>query len=862
LVKIPDNSTLKDALDSLQENAFVEYAEPNFVWRIDSELIPNDPRFHELWGLRNTGQSGGTPDADIDAPEAWTLEIGKRDGVIAVVDTGIDYTHPDLIDNMWHNPNEIPGNGIDDDHNGYIDDVYGIDTYNQDSDPFDDNGHGTHCAGTIGAVGNNGIGVTGVNWMTKIMALKFMGSGGYGFTDDVIECMEYSIAMKERGIDVRVLSNSWGGNENSQALHDAISAAGSHGILFVAAAGNSAQNNDLSPSYPASYPNDNVISVAATNRKDDLASFSNWGGSTVDVGAPGESILSTTPGNTYTSYSGTSMATPHVSGLAALIMAMHPSYSYLQVKTSILSTVDKPSSLHGKVLSNGRINAWRALTANDTTMLITVMEPTYNFRLIKGAAYNLSAWVHTEINPILGASVQTAFSGGEPSVTLRDDGIFPDEVANDGIYTNGWTSGVQGNRTITVSSTAIGFDSASTSVTGYIESVPTYQISDTAYRWIELAGYNVGDCMGYNSYQVITTPFNIYFYGRSYSNLTVSPDGVLYFENRLIGWENMPIPSSNEYGVEGLVAVLWDELNMKPEIDRGVVFMGITGTQHDRILVIEWKDVARFYSTGRASFEGLFFENKTDIIFQYRDVSFESPDYDFGANATVGIQYNRHWGTQFSYNSPSLRNEYAIRLSLNTSLRDIASVILGAPQNTIHYIRTGNVFDDSSLGFVYGRSDAIQDIVSVSDPSYVDQATGEPAFTGNLVAFGGRYADKVTKYYEDHGLAAIGYQENATHIVFRHTVTGRTICSIPKSTFDSNVKDYFVIQGLNQGSRKVLLLWGVSALGTYASGMCFADIITPHIADYGDLYYIYSWEDLNGDHMQSSEEISLITSGS
>ena len=357
LVKIPDNLTLKDALDSLRENAFVEYAEPNYVLRIDSEVIPNDPRFPELWGLRNTGQLGGTPGADIDAPEAWALEIGTSNSVVAVIDTGIDYNHADLRDNMWRNPNEIPGNGIDDDHNGYIDDVHGIDTFNHDSDPFDDNGHGTHCAGTIGAVGNNGIGVTGINWITKIMALKFLGSDGYGFTDDVIECIEYSIAMKEHGINVRVLSNSWGGGENSQALHDAISAAGSHDILFVAAAGNAAQNNDLLPSYPASYPNDNIISVAATNRDDNLASFSNWGGSTVDVGAPGESILSTTPGNTYTSYSGTSMATPHVSGLADLILAMHPSYSYLQVKTSILSTVDKLSSLRGKVLSNGRISA-------------------------------------------------------------------------------------------------------------------------------------------------------------------------------------------------------------------------------------------------------------------------------------------------------------------------------------------------------------------------------------------------------------------------------------------------------------------------------------------------------------------------
>jgi hypothetical protein len=315
-----------------------------------------------LWGLHNTGQNGGTPDADIDAPEAWDTATGSADVVVAVIDSGVDYNHEDLAANMWTNPGEIPANEIDDDHNGYVDDVYGIDTCNGDSDPFDDNGHGTHCSGTIGAVGDNSIGVVGVNWDVRIMTLKFLSASGSGWTSDAIECLEYGIMMEtDYGINLKLTSNSWGGGGFSQSLYDAIEASGNAGMLFVAAAGNSGSNNDANPHYPSSYDLANIIAVAATDRDDDLAYFSCYGPQSVDLGAPGQDILSTTPGNSYSIYSGTSMATPHVSGAAALLWSINPSYGHSDTKGTLLCTVDPLASLAGMVLTGGRLNIDNAI---------------------------------------------------------------------------------------------------------------------------------------------------------------------------------------------------------------------------------------------------------------------------------------------------------------------------------------------------------------------------------------------------------------------------------------------------------------------------------------------------------------------
>lgn len=339
----------------------VLYAEPDYLVHAIG-TVPDDPDFSQLWGLHNTGQTGGTPDADIDAPEAWDRFRGSHSVVIASIDTGVDYTHPDLAANMWVNPGEIPGDGIDNDANGYIDDVHGIDTVNNDSDPRDDNRHGTHTAGTFGAVGNDAVGIVGVNWDVRIMALKFLSGGGSGSTSDAIEAVDYVTAMKrDHGVNVVVSNNSWGGGGFSQALRDSIEAGNDQGIMFVAAAGNSGGNTDLSPHYPSSYDLDGLIAVAATDHNDSLAGFSNFGAVSVDLGAPGVSVYSTTPGGGYTYLDGTSMASPHVAGVAGMLMANSPEASLAQIKAAILDTTDPVAGLQGRTLSGGRLNLSSAL---------------------------------------------------------------------------------------------------------------------------------------------------------------------------------------------------------------------------------------------------------------------------------------------------------------------------------------------------------------------------------------------------------------------------------------------------------------------------------------------------------------------
>lgn len=317
------------------------------------QRFPNDPSFQYLWGMNNYAKH------DIDAPEAWktwTGEIGA--GItLAVIDTGIDYNHPDLKGQVWVNPYEIPGNGIDDDNNGYIDDIHGADFANEDGDPMDDNMHGTHCSGTIAGIGNNGIGVAGVAWRgVRLMGLKFLTSTGSGKTSDSIKAIDYAMAN-----GAKIASNSWGGGGSNSALRVAIERAEAAGLLFIAAAGNSASNNDEEPQYPSNYEVDNIIAVASTTVGGDLSSFSCYGEKTVDVAAPGSNIYSTVPGGSYQMLSGTSMATPHVAGLAALVWTYRPQLSMHQVKQIILSSVKRQDSLVGLVATGGLINAKNAL---------------------------------------------------------------------------------------------------------------------------------------------------------------------------------------------------------------------------------------------------------------------------------------------------------------------------------------------------------------------------------------------------------------------------------------------------------------------------------------------------------------------
>ncbi len=338
---------VQESLNKMISSPDVAFIEPNYkVFPIGT---PNDAEISKQWAH-----------TVVKSNEAWNLSVGGDDIVVAVIDTGSDVNHPDLKNNIWINKNEIPNNGRDDDGNGFIDDVNGWDFANNDNNPADDVDHGTHVAGTIGAVCDNAIGICGQAKKIKLMPLKFLTKEN-GDVAHAIKAIEYAIKMR-----VKIMSNSWGGSQSSQALAQVITKAEQSGIMFIAASGNESRNADQQPSYPAGYKNSNIISVAATDANDRLANFSNYGFTSVDIGAPGVSIYSTTPNNHYQYMSGTSMATPLVSGVVALMYGVKPTATVCEVRKALLSSVDVVSTLQGKVSSNGRINALKAVEAMKT----------------------------------------------------------------------------------------------------------------------------------------------------------------------------------------------------------------------------------------------------------------------------------------------------------------------------------------------------------------------------------------------------------------------------------------------------------------------------------------------------------------
>lgn len=379
-VRLPRGLSVEAAVASFSASGDVVFAQPNYIRRAVESAPPNDPFWlnNQLWGLQK-----------IHARDVWnTYTTGTNAVVVAGIDTGVDYTHPDLAANMWHNPGEIPGNGIDDDGNGYVDDVYGINALTHSGNPFDDNGHGTHTAGTLGAVGNNGTGVVGVNWTVKILACKFLDVGGSGSDAGAIECLDYIVALKNRGINIRVSNNSWGGYRGaggvSQLLKDAFDRAGNAGILNVVAAGNGVwngttyvgTNNDTLPFDPASFTSPSIVSVAASDTLDRRAGFSNYGATSVDLAAPGVSITSTYPTGIfpsgYATGDGTSMAAPHVAGAAALLLAMRPDVPVAGLKSLLLANVTPVPQWNGRVVSNGRLDVFQAAVALNNNALPAV----------------------------------------------------------------------------------------------------------------------------------------------------------------------------------------------------------------------------------------------------------------------------------------------------------------------------------------------------------------------------------------------------------------------------------------------------------------------------------------------------------
>jgi len=650
---------MDEVLDEFLLNEKVQYAEPDYYYH--AQMTPNDPLFPQEWGLNNSGQTGGRAGADINAESMWNISTGSSNVAVGIIDTGYDYTHADLIPNLWVNVLEIPGNGIDDDGNGYIDDVHGINAILGTGDPMDNNSHGTHVSGTTGARGNNGIGISGVSQIVQIAGCKFLDQNGTGGTSDAITCLQYYLNLKNRRtspVNFVVTNNSWGGTGPSSALADAITAHRDAGILFATAAGNSSANNDTGSFYPANFDIANVISVAATDANDGLAYFSNYGRRSVHVGAPGYGIISTVLNQGYASYSGTSMATPHVSGLAAMIKAAFPNLDYKAVKNLVLSSgtplASLSSTISGRRIRGADSNGTGALTCSNQ-LVHSRLRPIPNTASVPvGGTLFLSA---ENINCQTPAGAITLYSDTHQTITLQDNGTNGDQVANDGIYSLLWQPQIAGAYALNFGNGDI------VTVTVGSTTQPTYHVSSVPYSYETITGVNLNESD--ESVVSVTFPFTVPFNGNSagYNVLYVSSNGTISFTNTANpGPTNQPLPLSS---FSTMAALFWDDLTPAAGASNSNVYAAITGSAPNRHAVIEFRNMQNYaWDLGSGTFQAIFYENSPDIQFNYLNTNFGNATYNFGASATVGVQTSTSTATQYSFNSPSVNSQSSLLFHL------------------------------------------------------------------------------------------------------------------------------------------------------------------------------------------------------
>jgi subtilisin family serine protease len=648
VVGLPSSLDVGTALRAYRLRPEVEYAEPDYTVHLLE--TPNDPLFSKMWNLLNTGQDGGTPGDDVGATLAWNLSTGSQSVIVATIDTGIDYTHPDIIPNLFHNTAVC--SGVDDGTNG----CYGISTVYYTSDVLDDNGHGTHVSGIEGAAGNNSLGVVGINWTVQLMSCKFLDATGSGQTSDAISCLDYVLQMKNSGYNIVATNNSWGGSAYSQALNDAIQAQQQAGILFVAAAGNAFGDNDVAPTYPANTQLPNVISVSATTRTDALAVFSNLGQHSVHLGAPGQEILSTWPGNNYQVLSGTSMATPHVTGAAALLAAQQPMLDWRGIKNRILAGGDTRSSL-AKTVTGKRLNLHGAMTCS-TQAIESRLSPVNN--TIAATAGNAVTLEELNINCSQPAgSVQVTVAPGGQSITLVDDGTGIDQAAGDGIYSGQWTPPSVGSYTLTFP----GGDVVA------VEVLNNYVAAPTPYNYVSITGTNLN--LADDSVTPIISLFPIAFGGGSFTTLQVGSNGTISFTDAVSPFSNSIIPDQTPVPVT-LVAPFWQDLYPVTGSAQNV-FWDVVGTAPNRQLVVEWRNVRSFLchndSAATVTFEVVFSESSSNILFEYANTDFG--DYCYfqaaGSYATVGIQVSPIVGTMWSVDSPVIVSGSALQWTIGAA---------------------------------------------------------------------------------------------------------------------------------------------------------------------------------------------------
>jgi subtilisin family serine protease len=653
-VRLPAGVTVERAIAEYRKQPGVLYAEPNYIYQA-SQLTPNDPQFPLQWNLRNTGQSGGLAGADIHAAQAWSLTTGSSNVVVAVIDSGIDYTHPELASQTWSSPFSYTVTRTQGDVFTCPVGSHGFDAVNGDCDPQDDEGHGTHVSGILGAATNNGQGVAGVNWNVQILACKFLDANGNGDTAGALTCLDMIQSLKSIGVNIVATNNSWGGGAYSQALSDGILAQERSGILFIAAAGNDFSDNDLVPVYPASYFLPNVISVAASTRFDQFAGYSNVGERTTHLTAPGDQILSTTPNNTYSVLSGTSMATPHVTGVAALLSAYNSSYDWRQIKNLLLTGGDVVPGL-SSTITGRRLNAAGSLTCSNQTLNKRVIPVTDVVSGTAGTPVTIAALSMNCASPA--GPVQATVTPGGQIINLVDDGSGADQAAGDGLFTGQWTPPANGTYTI-----SLPWGDAF-----QVDVLSNYSYSSAASTYVSVTGTNLN--LTDDSVAQVSSPFPIQFGGGSFSQMYISSNGTISFTDPYADYMNSPMPPGQfpPFVIpqpNTLVAPWWQDL-YPVQGNAQNVYWGVVGSAPNRTLVVEWRNVRTFLcnkdNNATVRFEAVFFENKSDIEFNYADTSFGGActDQDYGAIATVGVQESQTSGQTYSYNGENLTDGMSV----------------------------------------------------------------------------------------------------------------------------------------------------------------------------------------------------------
>lgn len=655
LYEFDESIDMEDAIATFLSNDYVEYVEPDYHY---SAALQNDARYSEQWSLENVGQTGGTADADINATNMWAIEDGSPAIVVGVIDTGVDYTHADLVANIWRNPGEIAGNNVDDDNNGYVDDVHGINAINGSGNPLDDNAHGTHVAGTIGADGNNSIGIVGVAQDVQIAGCKFLSASGSGATSDAIECLQYFAALKSRSVNpvnIVATNNSWGGSSRSQALQDAIVAHKNLGILFVAAAGNSAQNNDVSGSFPANYDVANVISVAATDHNDRLASFSSYGKRSVHVASPGVKILSTVLNQGYSAFSGTSMATPHVTGLIAVAKSRYPSATYLELKNLVISSGTPLAAVAGTTISGRRIrgadaNGTGALTCSNQFVNSRLKPASNNISILRGDSVFLST---LRLNCNQPAGPILLYNDANESVLLEDNGTNGDVTAGDGVYSLLWQPRNGGNF-------GLNFGNGDIVTVSVTQTPPAYKSYGVDFEYENFLGTSLG--ASDESVHTVNVPFPIHFNDdpNGYQTIYVTANGTISFTNGTNpGYTNRTLPTSI---AATLIVPYWDDLI--PSGTNSNVFVTTLGSAPTRRFVVEWRNLRHYNVAGTGTFQAIFYENSPDIRYNYLDTNFSNSIYNSGKSATVGVQTSTTTATLLSFNAARVPSSSSVLFRL------------------------------------------------------------------------------------------------------------------------------------------------------------------------------------------------------